>query len=128
MAIILDGSKMKAYEYLQMLGEYAHWEQEKRDSLWEYFLKKQKLYEEFVFYLENHELQGTVNVCGITLLDVYVWQMEQYNLYHDIGKNTGTCNKERLVLESFYVMADLMERPDYYKKKMSQGSGMDLLG
>ena len=125
MALIIDGSKLKVFEYFHQLCDYAEWNQESRDFLWKKLLINESLYNEFVYYLEHHEFCGKLSFHGYSLIDLYVWQMDRYNLIHDIGKNTGNCNKEDLVLKAFYTMAVFFEKPEYYDKKLSEGLGMD---
>lgn len=123
--IILDSEKIKAYEGLKMLCEYAGKPRKWRDELWLNMLSDYELYKEFVYYLEHHSLADYMKVEGYSLTDFYVWQMEKYNLASDSGKNTERCNKEEMVLQAFKAMAGMKKNPDYYKRKLSEGSGMD---
>ena len=123
--IIFDSGKIKAYESLKMLCEYTGKSLEWCDGLWMDILTDHELYEEFVYYLEHHALADQMRVEGYSLIDFYVWQMERYNLANDSGKNTSACNKEEMVLQSFKAMAEMKKNPEYYKRKMSDGSGMD---
>lgn len=123
--IIFDSGKIKAYESLKMLCEYTGKSMEWCDGLWMDMLTDHELYEEFVYYLEHHALADHMRVEGYSLTDFYVWQMERYNLASDSGKNTGACNKEEMVLQSFKAMAEMKKNPEYYKRKLSDGSGMD---
>lgn len=123
--IIFDSGKIKAYESLKMLCEYTGKSLEWCDGLWMDILTDNELYEEFVYYLEHHALADNMQVEGYSLIDFYVWQMERYNLANDSGKNTAACNKEEMVLQSFKAIAEMKKNPEYYKKKLSDGSGMD---
>lgn len=123
--IILGSEKIKAYEGLKMLCEYAGRSTEWCDMLWMEMLKDAGLYGEFVYYLEHHSLADKMQVNGYSLTDFYVWQMERYNLAKDSGKNTGICNKEELVLLAFESMAGMKKDPEYYIKKMNEGQGLD---
>lgn len=125
MATIIDGRKLKVFEYFGQLCDYAEWQQEDRDYLWLQMLTHESLYREFVYYLEHHEMLGELSFHGYTLIDLYVFQMDRYNLIHDIGKNTGNCNKEDLVLRAFHTMARFYEQPAYFDRKLSEGEGMD---
>lgn len=119
MSIIIDGSKLRAYEYLGQLCDYAGWNKEQQDDLWQKLLFRKDLYDEFIYYLSHHELQCSLCFRGYTLIDLYIWQMNHYNLIHDIGKNTAKCNKESLVLRAFLMMAEFMEDPVTYEKKLT---------
>ena len=123
--IIFDSGKIKAYEGLKMLCEYSGKSSEWCDGLWMDMLNDYELYEEFVYYLEHHAPADHMKVEGYSLTDFYVWQMERYNLAGDIGKNTAECNKEEMILQSFKAMAEMKKNPEYYKRKFTDGSGMD---
>lgn len=125
MTTIIDGRKLKVFEYFEQLCDYAKWKREDRDFLWGKFLEYELLYEEFVYYLEHHEMRGEISFHGYSLIDLYVYQMDRYNLIHDIGKNTGNCNKEDMVLRAFHTMARFFEKPEYFERKLSEGEGMD---
>lgn len=127
MAIILETTKFKVYEYYQQLCDYAAWDKTYRDLLWSKLLDHEELYEEFVYYLEHHQILGTFTFRGYSLIDLYVWQMDRYNLIHDIGKNTGNCNKEDMVLKAFYAMTSFFDDPDSFEKRLQEGRGMDYL-
>lgn len=123
--IILGLEKIKAYEGLKMLCGYADKSEQWCDGLWMDMLTDPELYGEFVYYLENHSLADKMKIEGYSLTDFYVWQMERYNLANDSGKNTDICNKEEMVLQSFKTMAEMKKNPEYYKRKLTEGSGMD---
>lgn len=123
--IILDSEKLKVYESLKMLCDYAGKSMEWRDKLWMDILTDYELYEEFVYYLEHHSLLDHMQAEGFSLTDFYVWQMDRYNIVSDSGKNTAACNKEEMVLQAFKAMAEMKKNPEYYKRKLTDGSGMD---
>lgn len=127
MAIILETTKFQVYEYYQQLCEYAAWDKSHRDVLWGKLLDDEALYEEFIYYLEHHQILGTLTFRGYSLIDLYVWQMNHYNLIHDVGKNTGNCNKEDMVLKAFYAMTMFYEDPNGFEKLLKEGRGMDYL-
>lgn len=127
MSIILANSKLRTFEYLNQLAEYAGWQQTTTEKLWAHLLKFDDLFEEFVFYLSHHEVKDEFHFRGYSILDLYVWQMNHYNMIHDIGKNTGNCNKEDLVLRAFLMMGDFLENPDTFEKKLSVAPHQDRL-
>lgn len=123
--ILFDQSKLKAYDGLVRLCEYAGRNEEWQQAMWCEFLTNQKLYDAFVYYLEHHGLPDFPK-CGVySLTDCYVWQIEQDNLRMDTGKNTAACNKEDMVLQSFMMMAEMLREPEAYAKKLSDWKGMD---
>lgn len=125
--ILYDARRVKAYESLLTLGAYAGQEKEWLDALWVDLLSIPDLYAELVYYLEHHDLMDQYKYEGYSLIDLYVWQMNKYNLVKDFGKNTSECNKETMVLRSFRTMIELMKNPEEYLKRLSEGRGMDRL-
>ncbi len=125
--IVLDGSKIKVYGMLQNLCDYCNEKDSWCDELWGYMLQNDELYEEFVYFIVNRSLMGKMNVEGYTLIDLYVKQIDMYNVRNDLGKNPIYCMKEDMVLRSFLMMGRLLEAPETYKKKLEDGFGMDQL-
>ena len=123
----LDGSKIKVYGMLQNLCDYCNEKDSWCDELWGYMLQNDGLYEEFVYFIVNRSLMGKMNVEGYTLIDLYVKQIDMYNVRNDLGKNPIFCMKEDMVLRSFLMMGRLLEAPETYKKKLEDGFGMDQL-
>lgn len=125
--IVLDGTKIKVYDMLQKLCDYCNEKESRCDELWGYMLQNDELYEEFVYFIVNRSLMGKMNVEGYTLIDLYVKQIDMYNVRNDLGKNPIFCMKEDMVLRSFLMMGRLLEAPETYKKKLEDGFGMDQL-
>lgn len=125
--ILYDARKIKAYECLLALGEYAGQEKEWINGLWADLLTIPDLYGEMVYYLENHVFRDDFKFQGYSLTDLYVWQMNKYNLIKDLGKNPSECNKETMVLRSFRTMIELMHSPEEYLKRLGEDRGMDRL-
>ncbi len=125
MSIIISTSKLKACEGLYSLCEYAGLSTEFGDSLWTEILLDPEMYEEFVFYLENHTFKDSLKIKGYALSDLYVWQMDKYNLIRELGKNPVTCNKETMVMNAFKTLADMKKDPDVYVKRIESGRGLD---
>lgn len=123
--ILFDQSKLKAYDGLMRLCEFAGEPEEWQQAMWREFLTNQELYNAFVYYLEHHGLPDFPKCGEYSLTDCYVWQIEQDNLRMDTGKNTADCNKEDMVLRSFMMMAGMLKNPQAYTQKLSDWKGMD---
>lgn len=123
--IIYDASKIKVYEALEKWCKYVHKNDEFLAGFWSRILKNKEIYDEFVYYLEHHELISQYMIQGYSMLDLFISQMEQYNLKHDTGKNGVHCNKEKMVLQAFDVMLKMTENPEEIIKRLKSGEGMD---
>lgn len=123
--ILYDARLVKAFEKLKTLGRTADMTDEWCEKFWKEIVFSQDLLEELVFYLDHHYLTDKVNCEGYSLTDLYVWQMDRYNLIGDWGKNTSACNKDRMVLNAFMDMAQMRKNPAEYIKRLTSGRGMD---
>lgn len=123
--IIYDARRIKVYEDLKYLGELTGKSEEFINGLWEGILSDEELMKEFMYYLDHHCLLDEMKFRGYSLTDLYVWQLDKYNLIKDIGKNTAACNKEIMVLNTFYAMLKLKADPEGYIKRMTDGRSYD---
>ena len=112
---------------LQDLCDYCNEKESWCDELWGYMIHNEELYDEFVYFIVNRSLMGKMSVEGYTLIDLYVKQIDMYNVRNDLVKNPIYCMKEDMVLRSFLMMGRLIEAPETYKKKLEDGFGMDQL-
>ena len=80
-----------------------------------------------VYYLEHRTFMDKLKIEGYSLSDLYVSQMDKYNLVREIGKNPRSCNKERMVMRAFRTMLDMQENPAEYVKRLKEGRGEDRL-
>lgn len=119
-SVIFDQSRLRAYDGLMRLCEYSGESEKWCAELWNAMLLDGELYEAFVFYLEHHGFSEDLKCEGYSLIDCYVWEMEQDNLRRDTGKNTEACNKEDMVLHAFWTMAQMRRSPEEYCKKMNR--------
>lgn len=127
MGILYDARKLKALEFLQQLCEYAGKDDDFVSQLWNEFLSDGALYDEFVYYADNHTFLDEMKISGYSMSDLYVWQMDRYNLVRELGKNPAACNKETLVLNAFKEMANMKRYPEEYVKRIESGKGNDRL-
>lgn len=125
--IIIATTKLKACEHFYDLCDWCGYDREWTDRLWGDIVGDDALFDELVYYLSNHTLKDSENVCGYSLSDLYVFQMNRYNLIREIGKNPVECNKERMVVNAFRMMVDMKADPETYVKKLEEGRGEDRL-
>ena len=125
--ILYDATKVKVCKAFYEICDYAQLSREWADGLWMEILSRRPLYEELVYYLEHHTFLDQFKVGGYGLCDLYVWQMNRYNLIKDTGKNPRTCNKEKMAMQAFRTMAELLADPEKNLKKLEYGQGTDRL-
>ncbi len=125
--IVYDARRILAYQGLVDLGEYAGKSREFIDSLWAELVPDGELMKEWMYYLDHHSLLDEAKCRGYALTDLYVWQMDRYNLIREIGKNPDACNKETMVLNAFRTMLDMKKDPETFLRRLTRGTGMDEL-
>ena len=125
--IIIATSRIKACEMFYELCEYCGYDKTWVDALWGDIIRDDEMFAELAFYLNNHTLRDGISVEGYSLTDLYVFQMDKYNLIREIGKNPPECNKQRMVLNAFRMMVDMKADPETYIKRLEEGRGEDRL-
>ncbi len=125
--ILYDASKVKVCQGFYDICEYAEFDKAWTDKLWTDIITCRDIYEELVYYIEHHTFMDKVKVKNYSLSDLYVFQMDKYNLVREIGKNPRTCNKERMAMKAFRALLDMQENPDAYIRRLEEGRGEDRL-
>lgn len=124
--IIYDSSRLKVMEFLSELCEYAGFRADFADETWQEFLKHPEIYQEFVYYIDHHELLGKYYIKGYNVLDCYVWQRINYIFrYLDRGKIERDCNEETMVLLAFDFFMKMEDDPQPYLEKLDEDLGRD---
>lgn len=123
--IVYDASRIKVCKAFYEICDYAECAREWADALWADILLHPQIYEELVYYIEHHTFLDKIKIRNYSLCDLYVWQMSRYNLIKDTGKNPRTCNKEKMAMQAFRSMVDLLMNPAEYEKRLKYGQGMD---
>ncbi len=125
--IIIATSKIKTCERFYALCDNCGYDRIWSDALWADVINDDEIYAELEYYLATHTLKDSADVCGYSLTDLYVFQMDKYNLIREIGKNTAECNKERMVLNAFRMIVDMKADPETYLRRLEEGRGEDKL-
>lgn len=124
--IIYDANKIKVISFLGDLAAYAGLDSAWADEVWAEFSRHPQIYEEFVYYINHHELLGKYEIEGYTVLECYVWQRNnQVYRTDERGKFEPEGNEETLVLKAFRFMMEMEEHPAEYVRKLSDDLGRD---
>lgn len=84
-----------------------------------------EVYTEFVYFLEHKEFLAQYKIEGYSIIDIFVWHIDQFSLKMDTGKNDEQCNKIKLVLESFDFMLKMKKDKKQYLRKLQSDMGRD---
>lgn len=125
--IVYDATRIRVCQAFYEICDYAELSRQWADELWKDVLIHEQVYAEVVYYIEHHTFLDKMKVCGYSMCDLYVWQMSRYNLIKDTGKNSRTCNKEKMAMQAFRSMVDLLADPEGYRRRLEYGQGTDKL-
>ena len=119
--IIYDAGKIKAMEFLEKLSRYAGLSESYSREICGALLKHPRIYREFEYYIDHHELLGKYEIRGYNILDCYVWQRINYIFrYLDRGKIENECNEESMVLMAFDFFMKMEDDPVPYMEKLDE--------
>lgn len=123
--IIYDASKIKVFKCVQELCDSFNKKEEWKCIFWTNLLENQEIYTEFVFFLEHQEFLNQYMISGYSIVDIFIWHMDHFNLIMDSSKNDIRCNKIKLALESFDFMLKMNQDKENYIKKLQSDMGND---
>ncbi|MCR5672513.1 MAG: hypothetical protein K6F87_02220 [Lachnospiraceae bacterium] len=116
------------YEYARTLCKEAHEEEGVLDVFWNRISAYPKLMREFEYYGINRDFLCELEVSGITVADILVWQIDRFKAALDEGKFALKYNGPHMVLGAFYTMADVIDNPEGYADRFRSETGSDYEG
>ncbi len=128
MQVMSTINKKQLYEYASSLCEQANEEDGVLDTFWERISQYPELMKEFDYYREHNDFLCEVKVCGITVADILVWQIDRFKAALDEGKFALKYNGPHMVLGAFYTMVDVIENPEKYANRFRSETGSDYEG
>lgn len=116
------------YEYAKKLCEEAHEEDDVLSVFWDAVSSHEEVLKEFAYYMEHNDFKGELSVCGITVADILIWQIDRFKAALDEGKFALKYNGPHMVLAAFYTMTDVVDNPQKYAARFASESGTDYEG
>ncbi len=113
-------------QYIVDLSVAAEKGEEYGNSLWEGIRKSGGLLQELAYYHDYGKFLCKYKVCGYTLTDVLVWQVDHFKFYMDRPMEMNRYRQERLLLESFETMIKMEQDGTSFVEKMTVETGQDL--
>ena len=96
------------------------------------FLKKisadKEVMDEFAYYFDNHNFAGVVNVDGMTLVDILIWQVDHFKADLDKGIYDMQSNPDKMLIRAFDTMLNMRKSPEAYLQRFSSETGTDYPG
>ena len=87
-----------------------------------------KIKEEYLFYMNNGKFKGEYSVCGMTVVDIMIWQMDHFKSDLDRGLYDMQSNPNKMLLRAFYTMLKMEKDPHEYIEKYGSDTGTDYPG
>ena len=90
--------------------------------------ESEKIREEYIYYMINNRFLGEYSVCGMTVVDIMIWQMDHFKSDLDRGLYDMQSNPNKMLLRAFYTMLKMEKDPQSYLEKYGSDTGTDYPG
>ena len=90
--------------------------------------ESEKIREEYIYYMINNRFLGEYSVCGMTVVDIMIWQMDHFKSDLDRGLYDMQSNPNKMLLRAFYTMLKMEKDPQLYLEKYGSDTGTDYPG
>ena len=84
--------------------------------------------EEYLYYMYNGKFLGEYSVCGMTVVDIMIWQMDHFKSDLDRGLYDMQSNPDKMLLMAFNTMLKMEKEPLEYLEKYGSDTGTDYPG
>lgn len=119
----------RAYQWAQALCSCAGEGEVFLKEFWEMLMGSDKIYREFVYYLEYQTFLCEYKVSGYSIVDIMVWQIDHFKANLDQSKGgtvyAGGQNGDRMLLMAFDTMLRMEQEPEKYVASMQGDTGTD---
>lgn len=88
----------------------------------------EKIREEYIYYMINNRFLGEYSVCGMTVVDIMIWQMDHFKSDLDRGLYDMQSNPNKMLIRAFYTMLKMEKDPQSYLEKYGSDTGTDYPG
>ncbi|MCR5421274.1 MAG: hypothetical protein K6E98_09715 [Lachnospiraceae bacterium] len=104
----------------------------KDKGFYEEFIRRLKdskaLYKEFEYYYKHQDFLCEMNIGGITVTDILVWQVDKFKAGIDEGRFELKYNGDAMLLEAFNTMYEVEKKPDRFLENFRTVTGSDYEG
>lgn len=123
--IIYDARKIKLMEAVRALSDAVGNSEEWFNCFWQGIIENQYVYDELLYYIDHDDFLCEYTIDGYSIVDLFVWQMSNYNLLHDTGRNDSSCCKEAMVLYAFDAMVKMAKDRLTYQNRIQSDMRLD---
>lgn len=113
------------YNWVRMLCHYGQEDETFFENLWHSLQQQKDIYREVEYYARHGDFLGETEICGYTVIDVLVWQIDHFKSHMDRGEYDMQSNPERMALMAFHTLLEMKKNPDSYVLAMQTETGTD---
>lgn len=95
------------------------------EQFWDRMLKRDDIYEEYVYYLVKKDFIGKTDIEGYHVIDVLIWQMDHFKARLDADTYDMKHNEAKMILSAFDTFLKMAENPQEYIQRMQTDTGTD---
>ncbi|MCR5602587.1 MAG: hypothetical protein K6G27_02660 [Lachnospiraceae bacterium] len=112
-------------QFAEALCKYSN----KDEEFYKEFIRRLEespaLYKEFEYYLEHQDFLCEMNIQGITVPDILVWQVDKFKAGIDEGRFELKYNADAMLLMAFNTMYEVEKDPSKYLENFRTVTGSD---
>lgn len=123
--IIYDARKLKLMEAVKELSDAVGNSQEWFNTFWSGILTHPGIYDELLYYIDHNDFLCRYSIDDYSIVDLFIWQMQNYHLLHDAAHDSTACCKEAMALYAFDAMIKMTADKDAYKNRIQSDLRLD---
>ncbi|MCR5735462.1 MAG: hypothetical protein K6G22_12725 [Lachnospiraceae bacterium] len=124
----LTDAQRKLYEWIKKKSLDFTDDPSFAEELMSRVLSEHELYEEIDYYRLHEDFLCSLNVKGMTVVDILVWQTDRFKAAIDEGKFGLKYNPSEMILKAYFTMYDVMKDPELYFEHFRSETGTDYEG
>lgn len=118
----------RALDFARALCKYSNKDEEFLGEFLRRLKASPALYGEFIYYIEHRDFLCEMNIQGITVPDILVWQVDKFKSGIDEGRFELKYNPDAMLLMAFNTMYDVERDPSGYLENFRTVTGSDYEG
>ena len=115
----------RTYEFAKALCKYSEEDEAFLLQFVDKLEKSEALLKEFEYYLNKQDFLCEMNISGITVTDILVWQVDKFKAGIDEGRFKLKYNPDAMVLHAFDTMYEVEKNPEPYLENFRMVTGTD---
>ena len=118
----------KIKEFIDRLCKYSGEDETFAEAFYENLKADEEIFQEFIYFMEHGNFACKAKVCGYTVIDVMIWQMDHFKAWLDRDTRGTKQNGDRMLLLAFDTLLKMRKNPEEYIRKMQTETGTDYQG